>query len=423
MAASRKPRSAEVLAAARAALAGLDLRGQRVAAGYSGGVDSTVLVHVLRQLAPEFGYRLSAIHVHHGLSRNADAWRKSCAGFCRKAGIPFASRRVRVVKAGKGLEAAARAARRKAFEGLRVDAIAFGHQLDDQAETVLFNLLRGTGLAGASGMPVFGKLGKKTLLRPLLAVPREAILAYAKANRLAWIEDDSNADEALTRNFLRRQVGPLLASRFPRWRESLARAARHAAGARLDSHVLLRDFLARKGLRAPSEAKLVEMLKQLGSGGTRVELQHDGAVLRRYRGQVYFGKITKINTFRPLPWNGGKRMELPELGGELRFRRVRGQGIDLARAAAGLTVRLRAGGERLQPDPKRPRRTLKNLFQESGVPEWQRGRLPFLVCGGDLVWVPGLGVNAPYQVGAGGMGVVPEWRAGATRLASPLADD
>lgn len=414
MAASRKPRSAEavVLAAARAALAGIDLRGRRVVAGFSGGVDSTVLVHVLRRLAPAFGFCLSALHVHHGLSRNAGNWRQACEAFCRELDVPFVSRRVKVVKAGMGLEAAARIARRKVFEGLRVDAVAFGHQLDDQAETVLFNLLRGTGLAGASGMPVAGRLGRKMLLRPLLAVPRESILAYARARGLSWIEDESNAEEALTRNFIRRRVGPLLASRFPRWRESLARAARHFSAARLDERALLRDFLARQGLRAPSEAKLVEMLKQLGSAATRVELKHDGVVLRRYRGKVCLESINKIKKFDPVPWNGGKRMNLPELGGELRFRRVRGKGIDLARAAAGLTVRLRAGGERLQPDPTRPRRTLKNLFQESGVPEWQRGRLPFLVCGEELVWVPGLGVNAPYQVGAGGMGIVPEWRVG-----------
>lgn len=408
MAVSRKPRNAEaVLAAARAALGGRELRGKRVAAGFSGGVDSTVLLHVLQRLAPEFGYRLSAVHVHHGLSRNADGWRKSCAAFCRKLGVPFAARRVKVVKEGKGLEAAARVARRRAFEALRADAIAFGHQLDDQAETVLFNLLRGAGVAGASGMPVSGRLGKKRLLRPLLSVPRETILAYAREQRLAWIEDESNADEKLTRNFIRRRVGPLLASRFPRWRESLARAARHFSAERLDSRALLREFLAARGLRAPSEARLLEMLKQLGSGRGSMALPHDGVVLRSYRGKVHLDKPSKPDGFKPVPWKGETLLRLPELGGELHFRKVRGTGIDPARLGPGLKVRLRAGGERLQVDPKRPRRTLKNLFQESGVPEWQRGRLPFLVSGEDLVWVPGLGVDAAW---ASAPGILPEWR-------------
>ena len=410
MAASRKPRSAEVLAAARAALAGLDLRGKRLAAGFSGGVDSTVLVHVLQRLAPEVGYRLSAVHVHHGLSRNADAWRRSCADFCRSSRVPFDARRVRVVKVGKGLEAAARAARRKLFEGLRVDAIAFGHQLDDQAETVLFNLLRGAGLAGASGMPVVGKLGKKLLLRPLLAVPREAILGYARANCLSWVEDESNADEALTRNFIRRCIGPLLATRFPRWRESLARAARHFSSARVDARALLREFLTSKGLGAPSEVRLAEMLRQLASGSPRMKLEHDGAVLRNYRGKVLVDRPLEPDGFKPVRWNGERRFSLPELGGELRFRKVRGQGIDLGRMVSGLTVRLRAPGDRLQQDLDRPRRTLKNLFQESGVPEWQRGRLPLLASRTELVWVPGIGVHAPYRARAGEVGWLPEWR-------------
>ncbi|MGQ0509066.1 MAG: tRNA lysidine(34) synthetase TilS [Betaproteobacteria bacterium] len=409
MAASRKPRSAEVLAAARAALAGLDLRGKRLAAGFSGGVDSTVLVHVLQRLAPEFGYRLSAVHVHHGLSRNADAWRRSCAGFCRKLDVSFVSRRVKVVKSGKGLEAAARAARRAVFEALRVDAVAFGHQLDDQAETVLFNLLRGTGLAGASGMPVAGKLGNKRLLRPLLAVPREAILAYARASRLAWIEDESNVDEALTRNFIRRRVGPLLAQRFPRWREALARAARHFSARQVDERALLRAFLATNGLRAPSEARLADMLRQLATGSSRMKLEHDGAVLRNYRGKVCLEEPLAPQGFKPVNWNGASRLELPALGGELRFRKLRGEGIDPVRAASGLTVRLRAPGDRLQPDPNRPRRTLKNLFQESGVPEWQRAGLPLLASGTELVWVPGIGIHAPFRVGAGAVGLVPEW--------------
>jgi tRNA(Ile)-lysidine synthase len=411
MAGSRKRLSAEAVpAAARAALAGLDLRGKRLAAGFSGGMDSTVLLHVLQRLAPEFGYRLSAVHVHHGLSRHADAWRKSCAGFCRDLDVPFVSRRVKVVRAGKGLEAAARTARRKVFDGLRVDAVAFGHQLDDQAETVLFNLLRGTGLAGASGMPAVGKLGARMLLRPLLAVPREAIGAYAKANRLPWIEDESNADEALARNFIRRRVGPLLAQRFPRWRESLARAARHFGAARLDERALLRGFLASKGLRAPSEARLAEMLRQIGSGSSRMALSHDGAVLRRHRDAVLIEKPVQIRKFEPVRWSGASRMALPELDGELRFKRVRGQGIDLARVPEGLMVRLRSGGERLQQAPDRPRRTLKNLFQEAGTPEWQRGRLPLLASGAELVWVPGIGVHAPYRARAGEIGLVPEWR-------------
>jgi tRNA(Ile)-lysidine synthase len=273
------------------------------------------------------------------------------------------------------------------------------------------NLLRGAGARGASAMPVAGRLGGKILLRPLLAVRRSEILAYARAQGLRWVEDESNRDDALTRNFLRLQVGPLLETRFPRWRESLARAARHFAGADDKARLVLREFLRARGLRAPSEAKLVEMLRQLTGKGMRTAIEHDGAVLRVYRGRVQVVGKGRNAAFEPVIWRGEARLPVPTLGGELRFRRARGQGIDARRAAqAKIIVRLRSGGERLKPDARRPRRTLKNLFQEYDVPPWQRDRLPLLVCGDSLVWVPDLGVDAAWQAAPGAPGIVPHWR-------------
>jgi tRNA(Ile)-lysidine synthase len=289
--------------------------------------------------------------------------------------------------------------------------VALAHNRDDQAETVLMNLLRGAGVRGARGMPPRSRFDGKMLLRPLLEVPRAAIFAYAREQGLEWVEDESNADEALTRNFVRRRFGPLIESRFPRWRESLARAARHFAGMELDAQALLREFLAAQGLRAPSEAKLVEMLKQLTSGGARILVEHDGMRLRVYRGKLVLAPATSAASFAPVEWKGERRITIPALGGKLLFRRARGEGIDLHKLEqCRVAVRLRAGGERLQPDPRRPRRTLKNLFQEAGVPPWQRDRLPLLFCGDDLVWAPGLGIDAHYQVTVDAIGMVPEWR-------------
>jgi tRNA(Ile)-lysidine synthase len=385
------------------------MRGKRVAVGLSGGMDSVVLLHALHGLAPRIGYKLSAIHVNHGLSPNAGDWQKFCAALCLELAVPFKAIKVKVRKQGQGLEAAARAARRAAFSGLRVDAIALAHHLDDQAETVLFNLLRGTGLAGASGMPARGKLGSKALLRPLLGVPRDAIRAYAVEHRLGWIEDESNDDETLTRNFIRRCVGPLLETKFPRWRENLARAARHFSAADVDARGLLREYLKGKGLRAPSEAKLLEMLKQLGSASATIA--HDGMVLRRYRQKIFTEKTKTRAAFKQQPWKGEARLALPALGGELIFRKVKGKGIDALRLdRRKVQVRLRSGGERLQPDASRPHRTLKNLFQEAGVPPWERERLPLLFCGADLVWAPGLGVDAAYLAPKNAAGFLPEWR-------------
>ena len=381
------------------------MRGKRVAVGLSGGLDSVVLLHAMHGLAPRLGYKLSAIHVNHGLSPNAGDWQTFCSALCLEWGVPFKAVKVKVKRQGRGLEAAAREARRAAFMKQDVQAIALAHHLDDQAETVLFNLLRGAGLEGASGMAVRGSLGGKLLLRPLLGVPRRAIRAYAAEHRLGWIEDESNADEGLTRNFIRRRLGPLIEAKFPRWQESLARAARHFAAAQLDARGLLRAFLKEKRLRAPSEAKLVEMLKQLGA--TKAEISHDGVVMRLYRGKLFIerGKA-KPADFRSRAWKGEARLLLP--GGELRFRRVSGQGIDgslLDKQA--FHVRLRSGGERLRPDARRPSRTLKNLFQEAGVPPWQRERLPLLYYGKRLVWAPGLGVDAAF---VSAPGIVPDWR-------------
>lgn len=401
MASSRKPRNAEVPAAVRRAIE--DLRSKRFLVGLSGGVDSVVLLHALAQERLD----LRAAHIHHGLSPNADDWVRFCRRLTRRLRVPLTVRRVRPKKR---TEEAAREARYAALRKLPFDVLALGHQLDDQAETVLLNLLRGAGPRGASGMPARGTIDRRVLLRPLLDVPRESIVAYARSHGLEWIEDESNASDAFMRNFLRLRIAPLLAERYPRWREALARAAGHFARRDADARALLREFLSARGLRAPSESKLVEMLKQLTSSGKDTLIEHDGARLRVYRGAVVVEKPREPGAFEPLTWRGERKLPVPALGGELRFRRRRGAGIDPKWLKDGsLQVRLRSGGERLQPDARRPRRTLKNLFQEAGVPPWQRKKLPLLYRGDELVWVPGLGVDSRYAAAEKSSGWVPEW--------------
>jgi tRNA(Ile)-lysidine synthase len=371
-------------------------------------MDSVVLLHLMLRAASDSGFSLSALHVNHGLSPNAGEWQKFCATLCRALGVPFRAVKVSVRRKGGGLEAAARAARHAAFQKSGADVVVLAHHLGDQAETVLFNLLRGAGLAGASGMAMDSKRGRIRVVRPLLGTPRAALRAYAASHRLAWIEDESNDDESLTRNFLRKRVGPLLETRFPRWHESLARAARHFGKAEADANGLLREFLRGKGLKAPSEAKLIEMLKQLGTGKGAVA--HDGTLLRVYRDRVSVTPDTPApRPFRPRTWRGEASMTLP--GGELSFRKVRGRGIDRRRLeSAGLQVRQRSGGERLRPRAGGPSRTLKNLFQEAGVPPWERERMPLLYCGDDLVWAPALGVDASWRAPRNAAGLLPEWR-------------
>ena len=357
-----------------------------------------VLLHLLKHHPG-----VTAIHVHHGLSPNADAWAAFCRRLCRRWGVPLKISKVKVRRSGKGLEAAARAARYDVFRKLKVDVIALAHQLDDQAETVLMNLLRGAGLRGAGGMRALTRFGDKLLARPLLEVPRKNLEEYARLHRLEWVEDETNADEALTRNFVRRRIGPLIETRFPSWKRTLARAARLFSEKDDRAARLLREFLSSRNLTAPGEAKLIEMLKQLTGGGTAIRLEHAGATLRVHRNRLV-GDAPAPADFAAVPWKGERRLKIAALGGELRFKTGEGIASEHLKKRT-FQVRLRSGGERLQVHPRRPRRTLKNLFQEAGVPSWARLRTPLLFCGQDLVWVPGLGVDVRYQ----GRGVVPEW--------------
>ena len=425
MAASRKPagaRRASLRDAVGAALVRARLQGKRVAIALSGGVDSVVLLDILAGLAAEMDVRLAAIHVNHRISPNAHRWERFCRALCRRVRVPLVVRRVALgSRRGKGIEAAAREARYAALAGVGADCVALAHHRDDQAETVLLNLLRGAGARGAAAMPEAGAIpgnrhAAMLAVRPLLGVSRADIVGYATRRGLDWIEDESNADERLARNFLRRKVGPLLEDRWPRWREALARAAGQFG--RIDSgeRTLLREFLAEHGMRAPSQAKLLEMLRQLSSprGDVRTEISHDGLVVRAWRGAVHMAsKKPDGNTtagFAPVEWRGERTLRLAASGGELRFHPCSGAGIDATRVAAhGLAVRPRAGGERFRVATGRPSRTLKNLFQEAGVPPWERERLPLVYCGEALVWVPGLGVHADWQAPARRKGVLPEW--------------
>lgn len=227
--------------------------------GLSGGCDSLVLLHLLAGLG--LGNRLQALHVHHGLSPHADRWAEFCAEQCRRLGVAFSLERVSVERnSGLGLEAAARAARYAAFARCAGDALLLGHHQGDQAETLLFNLLRGAGVAGVAAIPEDRSLDRLRILRPLLTVSRTEIEAYARAHGLAWIDDESNADTRLTRNFLRHEVLPLLGGRFSGVERNLARAAGHFS----EADALLGE-LARSDWQAAADGDALRLaqLRQL----------------------------------------------------------------------------------------------------------------------------------------------------------------
>ncbi len=206
---------------------------KRICVGLSGGLDSIALLDVLTRLRETMGLQVSAVHVHHDLSPNADEWASFCESVCGARSVPLVISRVVIDRSAPGgIESLARDARYAAFNAVDADFLGLAQHADDQAETVLHQILRGTGLKGMAGMGEARTLrAGLMLIRPFLSVPRAAIEAFAKENRLEWIYDESNADTAYTRNFIRAEVAPKLAERFPHYRESLARAGRHAAEA------------------------------------------------------------------------------------------------------------------------------------------------------------------------------------------------
>lgn len=290
MASSRnKPSTEGVIAACRAVLAAHVPVGGSLTVALSGGVDSATLLHLVHRLASTAGWGVAALHVHHGLSTSADDWAAACGALCRDIEVPLRVERVMVERgSADGLEAAARRARHAAYARAAGDFIVLGHHRGDQAETLLFNLMRGTGLAGAAAMDA--RQGR--ILRPLLALSRDDIVAYAQAHGIPWVDDESNRDTGYSRNFIRHDVLAPLRRRFPAVERKLAAAADRFGEAErlldelaqidLAGHAdfpvavatlealseerarnVLRYLLARRGVGIPSQARLVEALRQL----------------------------------------------------------------------------------------------------------------------------------------------------------------
>lgn len=417
--------------------------GRRICVALSGGLDSVVLLHLLLGLREEFGFSLSAVHVHHGLSPNAQVWADFCGGLCAEWAVPLVQERVCVERADpRGLEAAARAARYAAFSRQACDDLVLAHHRDDQAETLLLQLLRGAGIKGLAAMPAERTLdaGPIRLLRPLLAADRADLRAYAETHGLSHVEDESNLQVGYARNFLRHQVLPLIEQHFPAYRTTLARSAHHfadgatliedlaredAAAAIADGCLrvsalaalspararnLLRHYLALQAWSIPSADWLEQALAQLlqARPDAEVRLSLAGHDLVRYRDRIQVLGRSPMLGAGEWSWRGEDVLDLGEFG-VLEFTETQGAGISQARLAQA-TVRPYMGGAKLRPDCRRPRRSVKNLLQESAVPPWERRQLPALYCGGQLVWLAGIGVDCVFQAGPGEPGWLISWR-------------
>lgn len=423
----------------------------RIAIAFSGGLDSSVLLDAAVRMAG--AQRLVALHVHHGLSPNADQWLAHCEATARAYGVAFDARRVTLAREhAVGVEAAAREARYGALDAMcaahGAQSLWLAQHADDQAETVLLQWLRGAGMAGLAAMaPAREVAGGVPRVRPLLNLLRTQLERYARAHHLHWIEDESNADTRYARNALRHDVMPALAAHFPGFRDAFARTAAHAAAAqrllddlaRIDlrevgrdesdtlSHAglvalddaralnLLRYWMRSLGSPAASTARLADALRQLREiahedEGHALRVDHAGRTLRCYRGRVFW-EAPRAHAEPPsaagegegggrepisMNWRGEEVWRLAPWRGSYVFAPADASDPDavpesVLRSAA-LVARARTGGERLRDEAANVSRTLKNLFQARGVPAWERD-VPLLYVGGTLLFVPRIGVN------------------------------
>ena len=378
---------------------------------YSGGLDSTALLHVLAMNRDVRERGLRAVHVDHGINESSAAWARHCETFALALGVELLARRVGVVRQPElGLEASARRARYAEIETLIApgEIVALAHHRDDQTETVLLKLLRGAGPEGLGAMRPMRRLGAGYAWRPLLGLPRAALREYANAHGLNWIGDPSNDDPGIDRNYLRLQVLPRIIARWPEAAGSIAQSAAWARGVAefietearralarvrgldpatlhfrdwLDLPEALRDPVMRQWLRdlrlaEPTHYQATELVRQINEAAEDRQpcVRWPGVEVRRYRNLLYAMRPLQ---FPPLDWGAsfdGGELRLPLDLGTLR---LSGAAND-ARLARSLHVRFRRGGENLRLVGRGPTRELRDLLQESGVPPWQRARLPLL---------------------------------------------
>ncbi|MEJ2383433.1 MAG: tRNA lysidine(34) synthetase TilS [Xanthomonadales bacterium] len=383
-------------------------RPRRYWVGFSGGADSTALLQALFESRDRLAAPLHAIHFHHGLQPSADAWLMHCEAFCRERGIPFRGERLEIAADTRSSpeEAARKARYRVAARLLRAEELLLtAHHLQDQAETLFLNLMRGSGIEGLAGIPPLRKLGRGWVGRPLLEVERTELERWLRERAIEWLEDASNADVAFDRNFLRHELFPLLETRWPGLDRRLARTARHArqsaaamagfighrTGELLDDSIrlpvralleldpavrslILREWLRRNELPALPETRINEFLQQLaGAGSARhAEVRWGDWMIKRYRDDLWLHPCLPELACAASQWQNAGRVTLGAASGTLS---LTDQSIS---PPGGWTVGPRRVGARFRQTVDGPSRTLKHCFQACGVPPWLRPAVPVL---------------------------------------------
>jgi tRNA(Ile)-lysidine synthase len=392
---------------------------------YSGGLDSSVLLHALVRIRDRLGFEIRALHVDHGLHPSSRAWAAHCAHTCERLGMPLQSRRAEVVPIpGKSLEALARKVRYEVMARLLgpEDLLLTAQHRDDQAETLLLALMRGSGPAGLAAMPAVAPLGAGLLVRPLLEHGRVELLEYAESRNLAWLEDPGNQSPRFDRNFLRHRVLPLLAERWPSCASLIARSASHCAEAQetidlfCDQEIrrlpgrwpetlsiarlgalrlpvrklVLRHWFRRRNLAPPDSRHLTRILSEVMTARADAAplVSWPGCEVRRYRDDLFaMAPLPPFPEPRPIHWDRGA-LGLPSVLGYLELLGTDGKRLDpLHLFAQGLSVRFGTKGLSCRHARGGHRRPLKKLYQEAGLPPWVRPYMPLIFSQGDLIAV------------------------------------
>jgi len=407
---------------------------------YSGGMDSHVLLHALAALRASEPWRISALHVDHSLQPKSAEWAEHCAQVCTDLVVPYRATRVSVRHvADHGLEDAARRARYAALaEMLPPDGVLLtAHHRNDQAETLMLQLLRGSGVAGLAAMPTIAPFANGRLARPLLGFERAALADYARTHGLHWIEDASNFDTGRARNFLRHRIWPVLSERWPASVDRVATAAGHAAEtsrllddlAQLDRDAtadeegklripilmalsperqgnLLRFWIREETGASPPEKRLRELMRQIltVSRTQHASVTWGSVTVRRYRDCLSLHRASSgVDKNWEALWDPATVLEIPGANWRLRAQPTAGSGLARERiAGSALRVCFRQGGEQLLF--RGHHRSLKKLFQEAGVPPWERRIIPLIYLDGELIavgdrWVSDSFAAAPDAAG------------------------
>ncbi len=399
--------------------------------GYSGGMDSHVLLHLISQ--SQFKSRLCAVYIHHGLQQQADDWEQHCRQQAHSLGVDFRALHVDATPGHRqSPEEAARDARFAAFERLlnKGDVLMLAQHREDQLETVLLQLFRGAGLQGLAGMPERMPFGQGEVLRPFLNIPVQRLRTYAIDHQLHWIEDPSNQCTDFDRNFLRQDIIPKLKQRWPGLDKTVARSARHCAvaaellqaetakqfhrlydeiQARLDIEqlsqlpeqqqmLIIRYWFKINGLNYPSQKQLHKILTDIirARADANPQMTIQKHCLRRYRQGLYLIEDKRVERQKIWTWPASQ----PDLAldNTVRLKRVTADcGIPIAAwEAAKITVAYRQGSEKIALPNRKGRHTLKKLFQEYAIPPWLRENMPLIYLDGQLAAVGDLWISADF---------------------------